>query len=712
LLYGNALIAIRHTGGWILTIQGIIQGGLPMAWAIPTVITAMLSTLVLTILYYYLYIQYRERYIGMWTISLFTQSLGPVLLMLVGVPERFLVTGEQLSALLYVMYLVWGIKVYIGKPISWWWTAALYFGMIWLVAGSIFNFPFFIHVLPVLPTISFGLIWAGWIFLRNPNLGGIGKITGWGLVLSGIHRGDYLFFRSAAWFIPWGFVVVLVLTLLTAVGMLLIYFQNIRKDLSESHAALRESEERYRFMAENARDIIYRIRLTPVFQVEYMSPAVMAILGYTPEEHYFEPGLFFQIVHPDYRQILENMFAGNFDFTNTVAIPWYRKDGKLVWTEQYVVPFYDEKGKIEVLEGIGRDVTERILIEEKLKYLSLRDSLTGLYNRAFFEQACRQFESEENNPLGLILYDIDGLKLINDSMGHESGDTQLLAAAQAIKDSFRDTDVIARIGGDEFAVLLPNCKEEILRNAVQRTRNWIVKYNEANREIHLSVSVGHAIRNQSTISLNDLFREADNSMYREKLYRSQSARSAIILTLMKALEERDFITEGHAVRLQDLVVRLASNIGLSEHYQTELRLLAQFHDIGKVGIPDRILFKQGSLTPEEALEMQRHCEVGYRIAQSAPDLVPIAEWILKHHEWWNGQGYPLGLKGEEIPLECRILSIADAYDAMTNDRPYRKAIPHDQALLELLRCAGTQFDPRLVNKFVLILDQTDEPSFM
>ncbi len=187
------------------------------------------------------------------------------------------------------------------------------------------------------------------------------------------------------------------------------------------------------------------------------------------------------------------------------------------------------------------------------------------------------------------------------------------------------------------------------------------------------------------------------------LYRSRSARSSIVQALMKTMEARDFITEGHAQRMQSLVVGLARAIGLSEKRLAEYRLLAQFHDIGKVGIPDRILFKPGPLTSEEVAEMRRHCEIGHRIALSAQDLAPIADWILKHHEWWNGNGYPLGIKGEEIPLACRVLAIADAYDAMTSDRPYRKAMTKEQAVKELLNCAGTQFDPYLVPKFIDML---------
>ena len=150
---------------------------------------------------------------------------------------------------------------------------------------------------------------------------------------------------------------------------------------------------------------------------------------------------------------------------------------------------------------------------------------------------------------------------------------------------------------------------------------------------------------------------------------------------------------------------MGGDLIMSAEKIADLRLFAQFHDIGKVGIPDSILLKPGPLTSEEKTEMQRHSEIGHRIAQSAPDLAPIADWVLKHHEWWNGQGYPLGLAGEEIPLECRMLAIADAYDAMTSDRPYRQALSHAEALREIQDCAGSQFDPQLVGQFISLYDE-------
>lgn len=384
-------------------------------------------------------------------------------------------------------------------------------------------------------------------------------------------------------------------------------------------------------------------------------------------------------------------------------------EGVYLWGK--ASPLYDCEGNlIGAIESI-RDTTRRKQTEDRLKYLSLHDSLTGLYNRAYFEEELRLFGEKHICPVGIIVCDIDGLKLINDTLGHDAGDLLLKAATIVIKDSFREDDIIARIGGDEFAVLLHG-DGKIVENAGIRLKNAIARYNGNAQDDAppLSISIGFAVKTDVFTSLNIVFKEADYNMSREKLHRKQSTRSAIVQTMMKALEARDFITEGHADRLKDLVTGLARSISLSESKIADLRLLAQFHDIGKVGIPDSILFKKGSLDPEEVAEMQRHSETGYRIAMTAPDLAPIADWILKHHEWWNGQGYPLGLKGEEIPLECRILAIADAYDAMTSDRPYRKALSHEEAVAELKRYSGIQFNPQLVLKFIQVLEKQKEKS--
>lgn len=354
---------------------------------------------------------------------------------------------------------------------------------------------------------------------------------------------------------------------------------------------------------------------------------------------------------------------------------------------------------------IIRNISDNRQMKQQLEYLSFHDSLTGLYNRAYFEEEMKRLGAARDGVAGVIICDMDGLKLINDTLGHSMGDEVLKAIANVLRRAFRPDDIVARIGGDEFAVILPSDSVPLFEDACRRIAKMIKEYNSNRPTVPLSLSTGFAVGRGNPIDINALFKEADNKMYREKLHRQQSGKSAIVQALMKALEARDFITEGHGDRLQGLVVALAVAIGLPEQNLADLRLLARFHDIGKVGIPDDILFKPGRLTAEEFIVMQGHCEIGYRIAKSALDLEPIADWILKHQEWWNGQGYPLGIKGREIPIECRILSIVDAYDAMINDRPYRKAMSQEAAIAELRKCAGKQFDPELVEPFIQILSQ-------
>lgn len=378
-----------------------------------------------------------------------------------------------------------------------------------------------------------------------------------------------------------------------------------------------------------------------------------------------------------------------------------RRDGSEVTVSVQGIPIIVNSKNVGVYT-IYTDITGRKQAEEQMAYLSRHDSLTGLYNRAYFEEEMTRLQYGYLYPISIILCDVDGLKFVNDALGNYAGDALLVTVAAIIKDSFRSGDIVSRVGGDEFAVLLPGGGSSLVKKACRRILAAVDRYNRSGPTYPLSLSVGSAT-SDGPASMAELFREADHNMCREKLHRSQSARSSIVQTLTKALEARDLITEGHADRLQGLVASLAKTAGLPHSTITDLRLLARFHDIGKVGIPDRILFKPGPLTLEEYTEMKRHSEIGYRIAQSAPELAPISDWILKHHEWWNGQGYPIGLKGDQIPLECRILSIADTYDAMTSDRPYRKAMTYEAAVEELKKCSGTQLDPNLMPFFLKVI---------
>jgi diguanylate cyclase (GGDEF)-like protein len=307
--------------------------------------------------------------------------------------------------------------------------------------------------------------------------------------------------------------------------------------------------------------------------------------------------------------------------------------------------------------------------------------------------------------VGVICCDLDGLKLINDTFGHSAGDRMLQQTASVLREAVPQSALIARTGGDEFLVVLNNIEDSELDRIGQEIH--IACEKQSRLEFPLQISMGwryKAFCEPESNDLSILIKEADDEMYRQKLSSSQSARNGVVQTVMKMLEIRDFETEEHSQRLSKMAVDLSDRLGLPAHRNNDLRLLAQFHDIGKIGIPDQILLKPGPLTWEERKEMERHSEIGHRIATAIAEFQPVADFIFKHHERWDGKGYPMKLKGENIPIEDRILSIVDAYDAMTSDRPYRKAMTHDEAAVELRKCRDTQFDPSLVDEFLAMLE--------
>ncbi|OIQ60561.1 cyclic di-GMP phosphodiesterase response regulator RpfG [Moorella thermoacetica] len=368
-------------------------------------------------------------------------------------------------------------------------------------------------------------------------------------------------------------------------------------------------------------------------------------------------------------------------------------------------PVKDKKGKIIGAVEAALDISERKRYEEQLKFLSMHDSLTGLYKRAFFQEELRRLSGSREYPITILVADLDGLKLVNDTLGHAKGDELLQACAGVLKTSLRRSDIIARIGGDEFSALLPKTDEKIGVDLNRRIRANVEAYNKEHPELPLHLSLGAATCRSAAESLEETFKKADDLMYRNKLLNGAGARNQIVGELLAALKEKDFITAGHAERLQELCRKTGEKMGLSPRQMADLALLAQVHDLGKVAIPDSVLFKKEPLTGEELEVIRQHPEKGYRIALSSPDLTGVADLILMHHERWDGKGYPRGIKGEAIPVECRILAIVDAFDAMTSERPYRKPMTREEALAELKRGAGSQFDPRLVEVFLSLFSQ-------
>lgn len=382
-------------------------------------------------------------------------------------------------------------------------------------------------------------------------------------------------------------------------------------------------------------------------------------------------------------------------------------DGQTVCLDTLKTPYYNAQGQIIGLIGISRDITSRKMQEEEVKFLNYHDSLTGLYNRPFFQAELSRLDTPRQLPLSIIIGDINGLKLINDALGHDEGDKLLVNVAQILRASCRSEDIIARTGGDEFWILLPRTDETMARSIVERIKAACLLHSrqQDNDSYFVDISLGHATKSTADESFDKIRNDAETHMYKRKLLETRSLHSSIIASIKTTLYEKSNETEAHATRLASMSKQLGQALGISEEDLVALELLSMLHDIGKISIDREILTKSGRLTDREWAEIRKHPEVGYRIAQASPELRSISELILSHHERWDGQGYPQGLEGEKIPLLSRILAVVDAFDAMTEARSYHPAMPREQAIAEIRRNAGTQFDPAITALFLTILER-------
>lgn len=356
--------------------------------------------------------------------------------------------------------------------------------------------------------------------------------------------------------------------------------------------------------------------------------------------------------------------------------------------------------------GIYSDISARKAAEKEILYMSYHDQLTGVYNRRFFEEELNRLNAERYLPISLIMADVNGLKLINDAFGHEAGDELLKRMARILSDTCRQGEIIARLGGDEFVILLPSTNEYEAEKIVKRIKASCHK--EIFKNIEFSMSFGWDCKSSADESIKNLFKKVEDQMYRNKLVESPSIRGKMFDTVIKTLHAKNEREERHSSRVSEYCELIAKSLCMNSIKVKELKTAGWLHDIGKIAINDSILDKPGKLTDDEWKEIRKHPEIGYRILNSVNEFTELSEHILSHHERYDGKGYPKGLKGDEIPIQSRIIAIADAYDAMTSDRTYRKALDDDAAIYQLKINSGTQFDPLLVDVFVGILEEERE----
>ena len=371
--------------------------------------------------------------------------------------------------------------------------------------------------------------------------------------------------------------------------------------------------------------------------------------------------------------------------------------GSEIPVEGSISPILNEAGSTVGAVVIFRDNTERKKKQDEILFLSYHDQLTGLYNRRFFEEELKRLDTERNLPMTLVIFDVNGLKLINDAFGHQTADQVLQTVAWALRRECRSDDIIARIGGDEFVLLLPQTEWDVAEAISNRIQQSIKC--ERVQSIQLSVSFGWETKRQPEMTMSEVFKNAENNMYVHKLVESASTRHGIVDVILKTLNEKNDSENQHAQRVSGLSAKLAEGMNLERHQVDEIRLLGLIHDIGKIAVREETLAKETPLTLPEWTEIKRHSEIGYKILSASQEYMQIAEHVLHQHERWDGTGYPKGLRGSEISIQSRILAVADAYDAMTSPRVYGKTLTHQEALAELRRFSGIQFDPSVVVSF-------------
>lgn len=357
----------------------------------------------------------------------------------------------------------------------------------------------------------------------------------------------------------------------------------------------------------------------------------------------------------------------------------------------------------EVL-AISRDITSEKQEQEYILKLTYKDQLTGLYNRRYYEEQIEKLSGSEFLPLAIIMVDVNGLKLTNDAFGHHIGDELLKKVAKNLISCDSKGGFACRVGGDEFLMVFPNTDEKEAEYLVDKLYELVSA--ERLENIVISISAGWQVRTDENQSIRDTLIKAENHMFRKKIVESQSMRNQTVNIIMQTLSEKNEREKRHSVEVAKWAKEIGVSMGLSVQKVKEIELAGLLHDIGKIAIKEDILNKPGKLTEEEYDEIKRHPESGYHILKSVDEYSSLAQCVLEHHERFDGKGYPKGIKGSQISLIARIISVADAFEAMIAQRPYRKSLTEEMAIEEIKKNSNTQFDPEVVTAFLKIFDKS------
>ncbi len=474
------------------------------------------------------------------------------------------------------------------------------------------------------------------------------------------------------------------------------------KDHDSLEKALEESEEKYRDLIEALP--LGVIELDREGIIESVNQSALDILGCSREDllkkHFTAVEAIEEGNLRSYFKLFD--YAVNGERKIPAEIVFTGADG----SETYVETSYNlvKKGpRIANIQVLLEDITDSKKTRRELEYLRFHDQLTGLYNRAFMDQEIKRLDVSRKLPMSIILGDINGLKLVNDAFGNDEGDRLLCMIADIFRRSCRREDIIARYGEDEFIVLLPNTDAETVSGIGNRIMEMCKSISRDH--FHFVMSLGKATKTGLETGFNEILTEARDLLYRNKLTGGKSVPGNAVTALVDSLMGRGYETKEHIKRIEKMADQMANALQLPKSQSDDLILLASLHDLGKVAIPDEILKEKEKLSREDWEIIRSYPEIGYNIARQSFKFSHIADYILSHHERWDGKGYPRQLKEEDIPLLSRIMAILDAYDVMRTGRFYKKTLSKKEAVRELRECSGSQFDPALVEAFIGIIGE-------
>jgi diguanylate cyclase (GGDEF)-like protein/PAS domain S-box-containing protein len=495
-------------------------------------------------------------------------------------------------------------------------------------------------------------------------------------------------------------------------------------DYQQDQAKQRENEARLRLTMESGRFGTWGFSLVPEAHQE-VSDQTKFLFG-LPLNSPFSQDDFFEAVYIEDRPRVRDSTLHSLEDHEIAEVEFrvFWPDGSMHWLSGHICPVFNEAGEATEIIGVTQEITERKAREAEQE-LALRDaqgradrdSLTGLWNHRSFH---RRLEEETararrtGTTLAVIMLDLNDFKFFNDAYGHLQGDVVLRQVADRLVEICRSYDVIARYGGDEFGLLLPEVGVSSLSDVETRLKSGIdgVSYRPLGYEspIPITVSLGAALLTSDIEAPVDLLNLADERLRRAKsggISETEASRIRAEATglvkdftmldaLVTAVDNKDRYTRKHSEDVMVYSMMIATELGLDEETLHTVAVSALIHDVGKIGVPDSILRKPGKLTTEEFAAVRQHPAMGAIMVGAVPGLEKTLDAVRHHHERWDGAGYPSGLSGEHCPLIARVMAVADAFSAMTTDRPYRKGMDQLVAQEILMAGAGTQWDPKCV----------------